>query len=105
MIVKPKKLKNNTYKIISSYLEGGGFSIKFFDPYEKTEDDKEAYIVYLDYLNNEIETENIEYNKMKKEERGEELKKPIYFTKNIVCEQFTNEDVDIDKNGVWRIKK
>lgn len=48
MFVKEKKLKRNTYKIISSDFLDGGFCIEFFKPYE----DYNIYIESISCMKN-----------------------------------------------------
>jgi uncharacterized protein (DUF1919 family) len=54
MIVKKKKLKNNTYKIISYDFVGGGIGVEFFKPFEPFEEyilemEQDDYIKSIDY--------------------------------------------------------
>jgi hypothetical protein len=49
-IVKPKQLKNNTYKILTIWFKKGGFALDFFSPYEPYEE-------FIEYFKNECEND------------------------------------------------
>ncbi len=103
-IVKKKQLKNNTYKTITIYLKGGGFGIKFFEPFEDYEE-------YVKEVFDEIEHETANEKDAETDARkyGTPVNKTTkamfdIHTKEVIIEQFNKDEVQVDAYGFWRVK-